>query len=73
MIAVLFDVDLTLVDAKRSGSKAMRRAFTELWGWEDALEDVPMGGRTESCGDGRTRSRTCPWAGGRTGPSSATP
>jgi phosphoglycolate phosphatase-like HAD superfamily hydrolase len=47
MIAVLFDVDLTLVDAKRSGSKAMRRAFTELWGWDDALEGVPMGGRTD--------------------------
>ena len=47
MIAVLFDVDLTLVDAKRSGSKAMRRAFAELWGWDDALEGVPMGGRTD--------------------------
>lgn len=47
MLAVLFDVDLTLVDAKRSGSKAMRRAFDELWGWNDALENVPMGGRTD--------------------------
>ncbi len=47
MIAVLFDVDLTLVDAKRSGSKAMRRAFRELWGWDDALDGVPMGGRTD--------------------------
>lgn len=47
MIAVLFDVDLTLVDAKRSGSKAMRRAFSELWGWDDALEGIPMGGRTD--------------------------
>lgn len=47
MLAVLFDVDLTLVDAKRSGSKAMRRAFTDLWGWDDALEGVPMGGRTD--------------------------
>ncbi len=47
MLAVLFDVDLTLVDAKRSGSKAMRRAFAELWGWADALENVPMGGRTD--------------------------
>jgi phosphoglycolate phosphatase-like HAD superfamily hydrolase len=47
MIAVLFDVDLTLVDAKRSGSKAMRRAFSELWGWDDALDGVPMGGRTD--------------------------
>jgi phosphoglycolate phosphatase-like HAD superfamily hydrolase len=47
MIAVLFDVDLTLVDAKRSGSKAMRRAFSELWGRDDALEGVPMGGRTD--------------------------
>lgn len=47
MIAVLFDVDLTLVDAKRSGSKSMRAAFAELWGWEDALDGIPMGGRTD--------------------------
>jgi phosphoglycolate phosphatase-like HAD superfamily hydrolase len=46
-IAVLFDVDLTLVDAKRSGSKSMRRAFDELWGFPDALEGIPMGGRTD--------------------------
>lgn len=48
MIAVLFDVDLTLVDAKRSGSKAMRRAFDGLWGWPDATDGVPMAGRTDS-------------------------
>jgi phosphoglycolate phosphatase len=47
MIAVLFDVDLTMVDAKRSGSKAMRRAFEEIWGWQGATDGVPMAGRTD--------------------------
>lgn len=47
MIAVLFDVDLTLVDAQRSGSKAMKKVFDELWGWSDALETIHMAGRTD--------------------------
>jgi len=47
MIAVLFDVDLTLVDAKRAGSRAMRIVFEDLWGWRDATDGVPMAGRTD--------------------------
>jgi phosphoglycolate phosphatase-like HAD superfamily hydrolase len=47
MIAVLFDVDLTLLDARRAGSRAMKRVFEELWGLEDALRDVHMAGRTD--------------------------
>ncbi len=47
MIAVLFDVDQTLVDARRSGSTAMKRVFEEAWGWPDATEGVSMAGRTD--------------------------
>jgi len=47
LLAILFDVDLTLVDAHRSGSKAMRRALGELWGWADVMGDLPMAGRTD--------------------------
>ncbi len=46
-VAVLFDVDLTLLDARRSGSKALACAFEEIWGWEDALGGVSLAGRTD--------------------------
>lgn len=44
---VLFDVDGTLVDAGRAGSKAMAAAFLELYGIEKAFEGVVFDGMTD--------------------------
>lgn len=44
---VLFDVDGTLIDAGRAGSKAMAAAFLELFGIENAFEGVVFDGMTD--------------------------
>lgn len=44
---ILFDVDGTLIDAGRAGSKAMAAAFRELYGIEDAFEGVVFDGMTD--------------------------
>lgn len=44
---VLFDVDGTLIDAGRAGSKAMAAAFLELYGIENAFEGVVFDGMTD--------------------------
>ena len=46
-ILVLFDIDGTLIDSLGAGIRGMSRAFRELHGWEDALEGVPIAGRTD--------------------------
>jgi phosphoglycolate phosphatase len=44
---ILFDVDGTLIDAGRAGSKAMAAAFLELYGIENAFEGVVFDGMTD--------------------------
>ena len=44
---ILFDVDGTLIDAGRAGSRAMAAAFLELYGIEDAFEGVVFDGMTD--------------------------
>lgn len=46
-ICILFDVDGTLIDAGRAGSKAMAEAFLELYGIENAFEGVVFDGMTD--------------------------
>lgn len=45
---ILFDIDGTLVLTGGSGRRAMSRAFEDLFGHPDALNGVPMAGRTDS-------------------------
>ena len=44
---VLFDVDATLLYSGGAGSLAMRRAFTKLYGVDDAFARVEFTGRTD--------------------------
>lgn len=44
---VLFDIDGTLVQTGRAGVRAMNRAFLDLFGVDDALNGVPVAGRTD--------------------------
>jgi len=44
---VLFDIDGTLVLTSRAGVRGMNRAFLELHGIPDALNDIPIAGRTD--------------------------
>jgi phosphoglycolate phosphatase-like HAD superfamily hydrolase len=44
---VLFDIDGTLVLTSRAGVRGMNRAFLELHGIPDALDDIPIAGRTD--------------------------
>src|SRR5262245_33374308 len=44
---VLFDIDGTLVRTGRAGLRGMNAAFLSLYGLGDALEGVPVAGRTD--------------------------
>lgn len=44
----LFDVDLTLIDTDRAGSRALALAFEELYGMAQAFPNIPFAGRTDS-------------------------
>ncbi len=44
---VLFDIDGTLVHTARAGVRGMNAAFEELHGRRDALEGIPIAGRTD--------------------------
>jgi phosphoglycolate phosphatase len=44
---VLFDIDGTLIQTGRAGVRGMNRAFADLFGAPDALDGVPVAGRTD--------------------------
>lgn len=44
---VLFDIDGTLVLTGRAGVRGMNAAFADLYGRPDALDQVPIAGRTD--------------------------
>jgi phosphoglycolate phosphatase len=44
---VLFDVDGTLIQSGRAGARGMNLAFERLYGRAQALDGVPMAGRTD--------------------------
>src|SRR5678815_2602798 len=44
---VLFDIDGTLIRTGRAGSRAMDRAFEELFGISKAFDGIQMAGRTD--------------------------
>jgi phosphoglycolate phosphatase len=47
MTIVLLDIDGTLIRTGRAGSRAMNRAFQDLFGIAGAFENVQMAGRTD--------------------------
>jgi phosphoglycolate phosphatase len=47
MAIVLFDIDGTLIRTGRAGSRAMNRAFEDLFGIPGAFDGIPMAGRTD--------------------------
>jgi phosphoglycolate phosphatase len=47
MPIVLFDIDGTLIRTGRAGSRAMNRAFEDLFGIAGAFDRIPMAGRTD--------------------------
>src|SRR5262245_66396744 len=47
MTIVLLDVDGTLIRTGRAGSRAMNRAFEDLFGIAGAFDSVAMAGRTD--------------------------
>lgn len=44
---ILFDIDETLIDAGKAGTRALNKAFAELFGIEDAFKNIKMAGRTD--------------------------
>jgi|Deesub1362A_J573_1020465.scaffolds.fasta_scaffold00230_47 phosphoglycolate phosphatase-like HAD superfamily hydrolase len=44
---VLFDIDETLIDSGRAGTRALNRAFLDLFGIKDAFKDIRMAGMTD--------------------------
>jgi len=44
---ILFDIDETLIDSGKAGIRALNSAFAELFGIEDAFENVKMAGMTD--------------------------
>ncbi|MEW6715123.1 MAG: HAD family hydrolase [Nitrospirota bacterium] len=44
---ILFDIDETLIDAGKAGTRALNHAFAELFGIEDAFKNIKMAGRTD--------------------------
>ena len=44
---VLFDIDGTLIVSGRAGLRGMNRAFLQIYGRPNALEGVPIAGRTD--------------------------
>jgi phosphoglycolate phosphatase len=47
MKILLFDIDGTLIRTGRAGSRAMNRAFEDLFGVSGAFDAIPMAGRTD--------------------------
>ena len=47
MTIVLFDIDGTLIRTGRAGSRAMNRAFEDLFGIAGAFDGIQMAGRTD--------------------------
>ena len=47
MTIVLFDIDGTLIRTGGAGSRAMNRAFEDLFGLSGAFDGIPMAGRTD--------------------------
>ncbi len=47
MKVLLFDIDGTLVNTARVGTRALDRTFNSLFGWQDAGQQVEMAGRTD--------------------------
>jgi phosphoglycolate phosphatase len=45
---LLFDIDGTLIRTGRAGSRAMNRAFEDLFGIAGAFDGIPMAGRTDT-------------------------
>ena len=45
---ILFDIDGTLVRTADAGRRALSRAFEELFAVTNALDGVPIAGRTDS-------------------------
>ena len=44
---VLFDIDETLIDSGRAGTRALNRAFIELFNINNAFRDIKMAGMTD--------------------------
>lgn len=44
---VLFDIDETLIDAGRAGTRALNRSFSQLFDIHDAFRDIRMAGMTD--------------------------
>lgn len=44
---VLFDIDETLIDSGRAGTRALNRAFLEIFNIKDAFRDIRMAGMTD--------------------------
>jgi len=44
---ILFDIDETLIDSGKAGSRALNSAFRELFGVEDAFRNIKMAGMTD--------------------------
>jgi phosphoglycolate phosphatase len=55
---ILFDIDGTLIRTDRAGSRAMNRAFEDVFGIAGAFDDIPMAGRTDKgiLDDGASRA-----------------
>lgn len=46
-VACLFDLDGTILDSRKCGTRALEAAFRELYGIDDPLAGVPIAGRTD--------------------------
>ncbi|MBI4843077.1 MAG: HAD family hydrolase [Nitrospirae bacterium] len=44
---ILFDIDETLIDSGRAGTRSLNIAFKELFGIEDAFREIKMAGMTD--------------------------
>ena len=44
---ILFDIDGTLITAGGAGTRSMNRAFSELFGVEEAFRNIQMAGKTD--------------------------
>lgn len=44
---ILFDIDGTLIDAGKAGTRSITRAFYELFSIEDAFTDITLAGKTD--------------------------
>lgn len=47
-IALLFDIDGTLIDAHQAGTKAFNSTINKMFGWDgDSINNVPFAGQTD--------------------------